>query len=258
MKNKKGFTLVELLAVIAILAILVLIALPNILNLYRNARENSFVEETQNIIRSAQQKYIEDSMGDGSNLCYDSKTNPLDLDSKSSLNYKVELSQDGKITSIQVMDNNYQIIKTNEIDIKRDDIGNSKSNKTIKSETRQEGVGLTACDGSTIEEGEKVKETKKLIINKDNEEFKNIDLEENITTTIEKETDYNIITCNNGIEISEENEQIKLDNILVNNSICNFSNDLSDIANNLDDTENNIFLLNDLNLDKQITINTGK
>ncbi len=258
MKDKKGFTLVELLAVIAILAILVLIALPNILNLYRNARENVFVNEVQNIIRSAQQAYVTNSLTNKSKTCFDSKSNSLDIESKSSLKYKVELSSDGKIISIQVMDNNYQIIKTNASDIKRDDIGNSKSNKTIKSETRQEGVGLTACDGSTIEEGEKVKETKKLIINKDNEEFKNIDLEENITTTIEKETDYNIITCNNGIEISEENEQIKLDNILVNNSICNFSNDLSDIVNNLDDTENNIVLLNDINLEKQVVINTGK
>ncbi len=258
MKNRKGFTLVELLAVIAILAILVLIALPNILNLYRNARENTFVEETQNIIRTAQQQYIQDSINNKSVTCYDSKTNSLDLDSKSSLKYKVELSQNGKIISIQIMDNNYQIIKTNASDIKRDDIGNSKSNKTIKSETRQEGVGLTACDGSTIEEGEEVKETKKLIIKKDNEEYKNIDLEENITTTIEKEEDYNIITCNNGIEVSEENEQIKLDNILVNNSVCNFSNDLSDIANNLDDTENKILLLNDINLEKQVVINTGK
>ncbi len=157
MKSKKGFTLVELLAVIAILAILVLIAIPNILNLYRNARENTFVDEVQNIIRTAQQKYIEDSMNSKNVTCYDSKTNSLDIDAKSSLKYKVELSNSGKIISIEVMDNNYQLIKTNASDIKRDDIGNSKSNKTIKSEARQEGTGLTACDGSTIEEGEEVK-----------------------------------------------------------------------------------------------------
>ena len=96
---------------------------------------------------------------------------------------------------------------------------------------------------------------KNLVIKKNNEEINSIQLGKNTTTTIEKESGFNIISCNNGIKISEENEQIKLDNILVNNSICNFSNDLSDIANNLDDTENNIVLLNDLNLDKQIIIN---
>ncbi len=157
MKSKKGFTLVELLAVIAILAILVLIALPNILNLYRNARENVFVNEVQNIIRSAQQAYVTNSLTNKSKTCFDSKSNPLDIESKSNLKYKVELSNNGKIISIQVMDNNYQLIKTNASDIKRDDIGNSKSNKIIKSEARKEGVGLTACDGTSIEEGEEIR-----------------------------------------------------------------------------------------------------
>ena len=35
MSNKKGFTLVELLAVIAILAILVVIALPNVIGKFK-------------------------------------------------------------------------------------------------------------------------------------------------------------------------------------------------------------------------------
>ncbi len=157
MKSKKGFTLVELLAVIAILAILVIIAIPNVLNLYRNARENVFVNEVQNIIRTSQQAYVTNSLTNKSKTCFDSKSNPLDIESRSNLIYKVQLSQNGKIISIQVMDNNYQIIKTNASDIKRDDIGNSKSNKTIKSETRQEGTGLTACNGSTIEEGEEIR-----------------------------------------------------------------------------------------------------
>ena len=34
MKNNKGFTLVELLAVIAIMAILLIIALPNVLKMF--------------------------------------------------------------------------------------------------------------------------------------------------------------------------------------------------------------------------------
>ena len=147
MKDKKGFTLVELLAVIAILAILVLIAIPNVLNLYRNARKNTFVDEVQNIVRTAQQKYIEDSMNNGSNLCYDSKTNPLDIDARSSLNYKVQLSNDGKITSIEVLDNNYQLIKTNQTDIKRDSIKNDQIN------SRDKDQGLTDCKGNTIIEG---------------------------------------------------------------------------------------------------------
>ena len=42
MKNKKGFTLVELLAVIAILAILVILAIPNVIKLYNNAKKTDF------------------------------------------------------------------------------------------------------------------------------------------------------------------------------------------------------------------------
>ena len=43
MKNKNGFTLVELLAVIAILAILVIIALPNVIKMFNNAKKSSFL-----------------------------------------------------------------------------------------------------------------------------------------------------------------------------------------------------------------------
>ena len=47
--SKKGFTLVELLAVIAILAILVIIALPNILKMFNNAKKDIFLTEAKNI-----------------------------------------------------------------------------------------------------------------------------------------------------------------------------------------------------------------
>lgn len=40
--NKRGFTLVELLAVIAILALLVIIALPNVLSMFNNAKKIYF------------------------------------------------------------------------------------------------------------------------------------------------------------------------------------------------------------------------
>ncbi|NLC97314.1 MAG: prepilin-type N-terminal cleavage/methylation domain-containing protein, partial [Erysipelotrichaceae bacterium] len=44
---KKGFTLVELLAVIAILAILIIIALPNVLEMFNNAKKDVFVTEVK-------------------------------------------------------------------------------------------------------------------------------------------------------------------------------------------------------------------
>ena len=47
--NKKGFTLVELLAVIAILALLVIIALPNVLSMFNNAKKDLFLTEAKNV-----------------------------------------------------------------------------------------------------------------------------------------------------------------------------------------------------------------
>ena len=54
MKNKKGFTLVELLAVIAILAILVIIALPNVINMYNKAQKETFLTETKKVYTEAE------------------------------------------------------------------------------------------------------------------------------------------------------------------------------------------------------------
>ena len=49
--NKKGFTLVELLAVIAILALLVIIALPNVLSMFNNAKKDLFLTEAKNVFK---------------------------------------------------------------------------------------------------------------------------------------------------------------------------------------------------------------
>ncbi|MCI7084196.1 MAG: type II secretion system GspH family protein [Tenericutes bacterium] len=49
--NKKGFTLVELLAVIAILALLVIIALPNVLSMFNEAKKDIFLIEAKTIYK---------------------------------------------------------------------------------------------------------------------------------------------------------------------------------------------------------------
>lgn len=54
--KKKGFTLVELLAVIAILAILVIIALPNVINLFNNAKRNAFETQVRKVAQVSKQK----------------------------------------------------------------------------------------------------------------------------------------------------------------------------------------------------------
>ena len=60
--KKKGFTLVELLAVIAILAILVILALPNVMGMYQNAQKNAFVTELESILKAGNTQFVSDNM----------------------------------------------------------------------------------------------------------------------------------------------------------------------------------------------------
>lgn len=65
--NKKGFTLVELLAVIVVLAIIILIAMPSVMSAMDKARRNALVTEATEIAKVAQTAFADKSMG-GSGL----------------------------------------------------------------------------------------------------------------------------------------------------------------------------------------------
>ena len=62
LKNKKGFTLVELLAVIVVLAIIILIAMPSVMSAMDKARKNALYTEASEIIKIAQTAYADDMM----------------------------------------------------------------------------------------------------------------------------------------------------------------------------------------------------
>ncbi len=64
--NKKGFTLVELLAVIVVLAILILLAMPRVTTMMEKARVNSFVVEANEIMKVAQTAYNDKVFDDDS------------------------------------------------------------------------------------------------------------------------------------------------------------------------------------------------
>lgn len=57
--NKKGFTLVEILAVVAILAILVIVAVPNVVKLF-NEGSNDTMTIQENQVLDASKLYLED------------------------------------------------------------------------------------------------------------------------------------------------------------------------------------------------------
>lgn len=120
--NKKGFTLVELLAVIAILAILVIIALPNVLQMFNDSKKNSFMTEVRDIYKQAQTQFIADSMTTAGAKTYSNNLgtacNPatlaLEMNGRASnggqLAYSVSLDTNGNVTAIQVSDGSYYYI----------------------------------------------------------------------------------------------------------------------------------------------------
>ena len=125
--KKKGFTLVELLAVIAILAILVIIALPNVLKMYNDSKKNAFMTEAQNLAKEVSSKYISESMKGNKIAVISNKQNPLDMTGRE-LEYSFELDSQGKIKNMWVSNGTY-CISTNKdyTKITKDDISDKCS-----------------------------------------------------------------------------------------------------------------------------------
>ena len=115
MKNKKGFTLVELLAVIAILAILVIIALPNVIKMFNNAKKSSFLTETKEVLGESRKKFINDSISSSSSngiYCRSNtdSINPLDLSGRK-INYYIKTDSSGNVNAIVVWDEERYVAK---------------------------------------------------------------------------------------------------------------------------------------------------
>lgn len=127
MKNKRGFTLVELLAVIAILAILVILALPNVMNMYVRAKKNTFLTEAQNILKESTNKFIQEGVnGKKVNVVSNSK-NPLNLTGEK-LTYTINLNSQGKVTDYVISNENYCISSKKSYDkLTTDDVKESCS-----------------------------------------------------------------------------------------------------------------------------------
>ena len=113
--KKRGFTLVELLAVIAILAILVIIALPNVLEMFNDAKKNTFVTEVKTIFKQSKTDFINDSLeqagaryycsgGTGNGL---SMTGCKALNLTTSKEYAIKTYNSGEVEFIAVKDGSY-------------------------------------------------------------------------------------------------------------------------------------------------------
>ncbi len=102
MKSKKGFTLVELLAVIAILAILVILALPNVINMFNQARKQTFVTEAKKIYTEAGKKFVSSSIsGKPVKVINSEDDSKLNMTGKK-LQYCIILDNSGSVKSMKV------------------------------------------------------------------------------------------------------------------------------------------------------------
>ena len=116
--KKKGFTLVELLAVIAILAILVIVAMPNVLGMFNQAKSSTFVTEVQEYLNAASTKFMTEALkpgNQGKTLIFGSyKTgtpeayvfDTLDM-SGSEKNYYIEMDRNGNVVTAVLYDDNF-------------------------------------------------------------------------------------------------------------------------------------------------------
>ena len=110
--KKRGFTLVELLAVIAILAILVIVAMPNVLGMFNEAKANTFVTEVQKYIDAAKTAFVNDALSNQGKAVYYSseyndelKTAKLDMDG--SKEYFIEMDRHGDFKRIVIKDDSF-------------------------------------------------------------------------------------------------------------------------------------------------------
>ena len=112
MKNKKAFTLVELLAVIVILAVILVIAVPQVLDAIKNAKEGSFKSTAILIASTAEKKYTEFlSLGKDTNsiTCEnvvklsdkDYGTCTISFDDKGKATIKIEGKDEGKFEGLK-------------------------------------------------------------------------------------------------------------------------------------------------------------
>lgn len=106
--NKKGFTLVELLAVIAILSILVIIVLPNVLEMFNRAKKELFLTEAKTVYKEVAKKYITENMKGNKIDKVSNNKNKLSIESND-LKYDIKLDAKGNVKNFVVSNNNYCI-----------------------------------------------------------------------------------------------------------------------------------------------------
>ena len=153
MKKKRGFTLVELLAVIVILAVILIIAMPKISDVIKNSKEASLETTAKLIASQAEKKYTENQILDGSSLikCSDvAKISNADYEScnitfDSKGNAKVTIVGKGKFEGLQVVDGTKDSAKAS---VKKDVVETAA--KYFSYEEVEGGISITGYQVGTV------------------------------------------------------------------------------------------------------------
>lgn len=126
--KKKGFTLVELIAVIALLSIIMLLIVPNVANYLNSSKKTLFYDNVVNMFKSATTTFM--YQDDPTNTTFSNNGVKLDVDVESEYVYTIKVNNYGEVISIDVNNGVYSYNKSssgineglNKSDIKLEDV----------------------------------------------------------------------------------------------------------------------------------------
>lgn len=126
--KKKGFTLVELIAVIALLSIIMLLIVPNVANYLNSSKKTLFYDNVVNMFKSATTTFM--YQDDPTNTTFSNNGVKLDVDVESEYVYTIRVNNYGEVISIDVNNGVYSYNKSssdineglNKSDIKLEDV----------------------------------------------------------------------------------------------------------------------------------------
>ena len=108
--KKKGFTLVELIAVIALLSIIMLLIVPNVANYLNNSKKTLFYDNVVNMFKSATTTFM--YQDDPTNTTFSNNGVKLDVDVESEYVYTIKVNNYGEVISIDVNNGVYSYNKS--------------------------------------------------------------------------------------------------------------------------------------------------
>jgi prepilin-type N-terminal cleavage/methylation domain-containing protein len=144
MRNKKGFTLVEIIAVIALIGVVMLLVTPSIVSLFKSAKKSLFQDEVLSLYNNAYTTYIfRSSQGDYTKrFCVgqDSTLNKMDIEDTDRLYYDITVNSYGEVISLKVSDGTFGISMANSNGIKK---------KNVKTANITDAFTINCNGGST-------------------------------------------------------------------------------------------------------------